>query len=103
VMDEAWQAQQASQISKLMTTRLLWMEMDERNDLQHEVWNMRHTALSHFGHDTPCQEQSALRSQPNSKIRCSWGQDSWKPAWSTDLRKLKVISWSQNLDFMYTR
>lgn len=61
VMDEAWQAQFASQMSTLKTTRLLWMEMDEWNDLQHEVWNMRHTALSHFGHDTPCQEKSVLR------------------------------------------
>jgi len=41
---------------------------------------MRHTALSHFGHDTPCHEQSAIRSQPKSKIQCSCGQDSRKPA-----------------------
>jgi len=46
VMDEAWQAQLASQISKLKTTRLLWMEMDEQNYLQHEVWNMRHTDVT---------------------------------------------------------
>jgi hypothetical protein len=46
VMDKARQAKLASQISKLKTTRLLWMEMDERNELQHEVWNMRHTAVT---------------------------------------------------------
>jgi len=89
----------ASQVSRLKTTGLLCVGMDEKTGLQCEGGNARCIAWSHFERRRPhlnewaeAETSNSRSSQPSGSLRCGWRWHFRKPALSTDQFKLKVIS-----------